>query len=170
MFLLRAFEAALPGPPPFSSISLIWVRSGKTAFVLTPHPTRFSNFRLSPIASGPISQACPEKSSSSRPGLCSRGIAFVTLSPIGLRPNIADPNLERFAAFAVLGLLLGMAYPGRRALFAVTIVVAAVLLEALQLFIPDRDAEYLEMLIKAAGGLAGMGFAAVLSRVFPRKD
>lgn len=46
------------------------------------------------------------------------GIAFVTLSPIGLRPHIAAPNLERFAAFAMLGLLFGMAYPGRRALFA----------------------------------------------------
>ena len=43
------------------------------------------------------------------------GIAFVTLSSTGLRPRIADPNLERFAAFAMLGLLLGMAYPGRRA-------------------------------------------------------
>jgi len=55
------------------------------------------------------------------------GIAFVTLSSTGLRPRIADPNLERFAAFAVLGLLLG--HPGRRALFAVIIVIAAALLE-----------------------------------------
>jgi hypothetical protein len=98
------------------------------------------------------------------------GIAFVTLSPIGLRPAIADPNLERFGAFAILGLLLGMAYPSRRALFAVIIVIAAVLLEALQLYIPGRDREFLEMLIKAAGGLAGMGVAIILSRLFPRKD
>ena len=63
-----------------------------------------------------------------------------------------------------------MAYPRRRGLFAVIIVIAAVLLEALQLFIPDRDAEYLDMLIKAAGGLAGMSFAAILSRLFPRNN
>jgi VanZ family protein len=98
------------------------------------------------------------------------GIAFVTLSPIGLRPKIADPDLERFAAFAVLGLLLGMAYPGRRAAFALIIVIAAVLLEALQLFIPDRDGEFLDMLIKAAGVLAGMGVAIILSRLIPRTD
>jgi hypothetical protein len=54
------------------------------------------------------------------------GIAYVTLSPIGLRPQIADPNLERFGAFAVLGLLLGMAYPGRQGLFAALIVGDAV--------------------------------------------
>ena len=97
-------------------------------------------------------------------------IAFVTLSPIGLRPKIADPTLERFAAFAVLGLLLGMAYPSRRALFAALIIAAAVALEFLQLFIPDRDAVFVEMLVKAAGGLVGVGFAVILSRVFPRKD
>jgi mannose/fructose/N-acetylgalactosamine-specific phosphotransferase system component IIC len=88
----------------------------------------------------------------------------------GLRPEIAAPNLERFAAFAVLGLLLGMAYPGRPAFFALLIVAAAVALEFLQLFTPDRDAVLVEMLVKAAGGLAGMGFAVILSRVFPRKD
>ena len=77
--------------------------------------------------------------------------------------------MERFGAFAVLGLFLGMAYPGCRALFAVTIVVAAVLFEALQLFIPARDAEYPEMLVKA-GGLAGMGAAIILSRLFLRTD
>jgi hypothetical protein len=98
------------------------------------------------------------------------GIAFVTLSSTGLRPRIADLNVERFGAFAVLGLFLGMAYPGCRALFAVTIVVAAVLFEALQLFIPARDAEYPEMLVKAAGGLAGMGAAIILSRLFLRTD
>jgi VanZ family protein len=96
------------------------------------------------------------------------GIAFVTLSSTGLRPRIADPNLERFAAFAVLGLLLGMAYPGRRGLFAALIVGAAVVLEFLQLFIPERDAVFAEMLVKAAGGLAGMGAAIILSRLFPR--
>ena len=38
------------------------------------------------------------------------------------------------------------------------------------MFIPDRDAEYPDMIIKAAGGLAGIGFAAILSRLFPWKD
>jgi hypothetical protein len=35
-------------------------------------------------------------------------IVFVTVSPIDLRPvAMADPNIERFAAFALLGLLFG---------------------------------------------------------------
>ena len=38
-------------------------------------------------------------------------IAFVTLSPIGIRPQIAAPNLERFAAFAVLGLYYFLVWP-----------------------------------------------------------
>jgi hypothetical protein len=97
-------------------------------------------------------------------------IAYITLSPSGLRPRIADPNLERFGAYAVSGLLLGMAYPNRRALFAIIIVGAAVLLEVLQLLTADRDGEFLEMLIKAAGGLAGVIFAGLLSRVVRRKD
>jgi hypothetical protein len=49
------------------------------------------------------------------------GIAFVTLSSSGLRPNIANPNLEQFGAFALLGVLLGLAYPRRRPLFAAPI-------------------------------------------------
>jgi hypothetical protein len=36
-------------------------------------------------------------------------IVFVTISPIEMRPVVAsDPNIERFAAFALLGLLLGL--------------------------------------------------------------
>jgi hypothetical protein len=66
-------------------------------------------------------------------------IAFVTLTPSELRPRIADPNLERFGAFALVGLLLGLAYPNRTALFATIILIAAVLLDVLQLLTADRD-------------------------------
>ena len=75
--------------------------------------------------------------------------------------------MERFAAFAVLGLLLGMAHPGRRALFRRYYYNSGC---STRMFIPDRDAEYPDMIIKAAGGLAGIGFAAILSRLFPWKD
>jgi hypothetical protein len=41
---------------------------------------------------------------------------FVTLSPLDTRPVITEnPNIERFAAFAVAGLLFGLAYPRRLA-------------------------------------------------------
>jgi hypothetical protein len=55
-------------------------------------------------------------------------------------------------------------------LFALLVVGAAVVLEFLQSFILDRDARFLEMLVKVAGGLAGMGVAVMLSRLFPRTD
>lgn len=97
-------------------------------------------------------------------------IAYVTLSPNGLRPRILDPNLERFGAHAVLGLLFGMAYPSRRVLFATIVVGAAILLEALQLFTADRDAAFSDMLFKAAGGAVGVIFAGFLSWVIERKD
>ena len=38
-------------------------------------------------------------------------IAFATLSPIGLRPQVGGPGFEHLAAFAVTGLLFGLAYP-----------------------------------------------------------
>ena len=63
-----------------------------------------------------------------------------------------------------------VAYPNRRALFALLVVGAAVVLEFLQLFLLDRDARFLEMLVKVAGGLAGMGVAVMLSRLFPWTD
>jgi hypothetical protein len=45
-------------------------------------------------------------------------IAIATLSAIGLRPVVtANPLYERFAAFAILAALFGLAYPGRTIFF-----------------------------------------------------
>jgi len=39
-------------------------------------------------------------------------IVFVTISPLETRPVVTEnPNIERFAAFAIVGLLFGLAYP-----------------------------------------------------------
>jgi hypothetical protein len=86
-------------------------------------------------------------------------IAYVTLSPIDARPVIAGPQFERFAAFAVVGLMLGLAYP-RRISFVVAIVAgSAFALEALQLLTPDRHGHLLDAAVKAAGGVCGIGIA-----------
>lgn len=66
-------------------------------------------------------------------------------------------DLERLAAFAVIGLLFALAYP-RRIWIAVAIVAIGVLgLELLQLVRPDRHGRAEDALVKAAGALAGLG-------------
>lgn len=90
-------------------------------------------------------------------------IAFATLSPIGLRPHVGDVTGERFLAFAVVGLLFGLAYP--RHLWLVTLLVggAAMSLEVLQHLTPDRHGEIPDALVKLAGALTGTGLAYVFS-------
>src|SRR3954464_14588118 len=51
-------------------------------------------------------------------------IAYATLSPIEDRPAIAGPQFEHFAAFALVGVALGLAYP-KRLPWVVAIVVEA---------------------------------------------
>ncbi|WP_365884966.1 VanZ family protein [Bradyrhizobium sp.] len=84
-------------------------------------------------------------------------IAYATLSPIDDRPVIAGAQLEHFAAFAVVGLAFGLANPRRVLLVAAIILISAFGLEALQLLTPDRHARLLDALVKAAGGMCGIG-------------
>ena len=94
-------------------------------------------------------------------------IAYATLSPIDNRPTIAHIKFEHFAAFGLVGLALGLAYPKRPLLVAAIVVGSAFGLEALQLLTPDRHGRLLDALVKAAGGLCGIGIgqlAAILLR------
>jgi VanZ family protein len=84
-------------------------------------------------------------------------IIYATLSPIDARPVLAGPQFERFAAFALLGLAFGLAYPSRLFLVVAIVVGSAVTLEALQLLTPDRHGRILDALVKAAGGICGIG-------------
>ena len=84
-------------------------------------------------------------------------IVFATLSPIDDRPVLAGPQFEHFAAFALMGFAFMLGYP-RRTLLIVTIVLAsAFVLEALQLLTPDRHGRVFDALVKAAGGMFGIG-------------
>jgi len=57
-------------------------------------------------------------------------IVVITDGPIGLRPTTAlPPNVERFAALAVVGLLFALAYPARRLIVLGALVVAVGALE-----------------------------------------
>jgi VanZ family protein len=90
-------------------------------------------------------------------------IAYATLSPIEDRPVMAGPQLEHFAAFGLVGLAFGLAYPNRLLLIVAIVVGSAFGLEALQLLTPDRHGRVLDALMKAAGGVCGIGAGQLTS-------
>lgn len=83
-------------------------------------------------------------------------IAYATLSPITERPIVAGPQLEHFAAFALLGVAFGFSYQNRVVLALVIVIGSSFSLEALQLLTPDRHGRLADALVKAAGGLCGV--------------
>lgn len=85
-------------------------------------------------------------------------IAVFTLSPAGLRPVSGAPaDLERVAAYALLGGLFSWGYPRRRVPFLIFLLFMAALLEYLQNFVPGRHGRVEDLLVKT--GAVGMGFA-----------
>jgi VanZ family protein len=94
-------------------------------------------------------------------------ITYATLSPIDDRPVVAGPQFEHFAAFALMGLAFVLGYRDRILLVIAVVIGSAFTLEALQLLTPDRHGRVLDALIKAAGGICGIGigyFAPVVLR------
>ena len=97
--------------------------------------------------------------------ICFAAICFVTLAPVDFRPHLfASSALERFAAFAALGLLLHAAYPRQTLLIVLVVVGGAAMLELLQIVRPDRDARLIDFVFKTAGGLVGIVAAGWLQR------
>jgi hypothetical protein len=98
-------------------------------------------------------------------GLALLGVAavgFVTLCPIGLRPHLVSANVERMAAYLVLGVLISRA-SGRRGLGATVLVMAlAIGLEAAQMLAPGRHAHVADALVKAFGGVSGVAGAQLM--------
>ena len=93
-------------------------------------------------------------------------IVFVTLSPIGLRPHFQSVSIERAGAFAVVGLLFGLAYPHRLWLVLSVLVSAAVLLEVLQHLTPDRHGELRDAVVKIVGAFVGIGISWLCARAY----
>jgi hypothetical protein len=92
-------------------------------------------------------------------------IAFATLSPLGLRPEIGNANFERFSAYGLAGLLLSLAYSRHLILVATFVVAVAGVLEILQFVTPDRHGQFADALVKAAGGIAGIAFGLMVLRL-----
>jgi hypothetical protein len=94
-------------------------------------------------------------------------IVFATLSPLGLRPETGHVRMERFAAYAVLGVLFVTAYPRHFVQVMSLILAAALSLEVLQHLTPDRHGHLIDAIEKITGGIAGCSCARlgqILSR------
>jgi hypothetical protein len=97
-------------------------------------------------------------------------VAFATLGPLGLRPTTGlSPQLERLAAFFVVGGLFAAAYPRHIILAAIVVLGTAVLLELLQLLAPSRHGRLFDAGIKIVGGSLGLVLGWVLSRWVHRR-
>lgn len=92
-------------------------------------------------------------------------IAAATLSPLGLRPHMAPVAVERFGAFAVIGLLFGLAYSRHPWRVAVLISGVALGLELMQHLTPDRHGHLADALVKLAGGIVGVGLSLAITRL-----
>lgn len=93
-------------------------------------------------------------------------IAIATVSPIDVRPHLGSVTVERFGAFALTGLLFGLAYPRRLRAVAAVVLGAALLLEILQLLTPDRHGQVADAMVKFFGGAVGIGMSLMVSRLF----
>lgn len=88
-------------------------------------------------------------------------VAMATLSPIQMRPISALPvSVERFAAFAVVGIAFALALPRRPLLLLTLIVTCAGTLEWLQNVLPDRHGRFEDFLVKASGVVIGVAIGA----------
>jgi hypothetical protein len=89
-------------------------------------------------------------------------IIYATLVSGGARPQLTrdEPGLivfvERFGAYALLGVLFTLAYPRHVALICLLVLGGAVVLELLQLLVPGRDARLIDAVEKLAGGGVGI--------------
>ena len=89
-------------------------------------------------------------------------IAFVTLSPIELRPETGlPPHVERLAGFATVGVLLMVGYPQHRFRGFWALICVAALLEAGQHLVAGRHGRFIDFDVKAVGTL--LGSCAVLA-------
>jgi hypothetical protein len=103
--------------------------------------------------------------------LCLAAIAVVTVGPLNWRPESGlSPQIERFAAFALVGLLFSAAY-SRHILIAAAIVIgAAIVFELLQLIEPSRHGRIFDAAVKIVGSMTGLTIGYIFSRLALRNS
>ena len=96
-------------------------------------------------------------------------IVFVTVSPINLRPHtLITVNIDRAAAYAVVGLLFALAYPKNWKTTAILLVIGAAGFEFLQIFSTTRHARVEDALVKAVGALVGVAIGHLYTKTRTR--
>jgi VanZ family protein len=107
---------------------------------------------------------------------CLLFVASATLSPIYLRPRLMETEtamivaLEHVGAFAVMGFLFSVTYT-RTTLVCLVVLGSAVILELLQLVVPDRDARVVDVVEKLIGGGVGIIVAKIIcSFILPSSE
>jgi cation transport ATPase len=84
-------------------------------------------------------------------------LLFVTLAPIDFRPvSGASPQIERFVAVWLVGLVFAVAWPRHFWLAAVALIACVVLSELLQELVPTRHRRALDAIVKLTGGAIGL--------------
>lgn len=91
-------------------------------------------------------------------------ILIVTISPIQFRPITGElADLERFAAFFLVGFLFALAYPRHWIAVLLLTIGCAGMFELLQRLAPGRHGEFADFVFKAVGAMAGVCIGRGLS-------
>jgi len=97
-------------------------------------------------------------------------ILAVTISPLNDRPHVGSgPTFERAGAFALLGLLFCLGYRRFWPVALLVVVLAAGGFEFVQALTPDRHARLADALVKAGGGVVGVGIGLLAKRPDSRR-
>ncbi|MBB4238131.1 VanZ family protein [Rhizobium esperanzae] len=92
-------------------------------------------------------------------------ILFVTVSPIGLRPEtVTTVDTDRAGAYVLLGLAFALAYPKQWKLVAMLLIAGSVAIEYLQYFAPTRHPRLHDAGVKAVGAALGLLAGWVINR------
>ena len=76
-------------------------------------------------------------------------------------------NLEHLAIFAIMGLALGLGYPGRLLHHIPLLVMFAGAIELAQFVTPGRHPRLIDFVVDAASACAGAALAALVARSKP---
>ena len=98
-------------------------------------------------------------------------IVVITDGPIGLRPmTLLSPNVERFAALAVVGLLFALAYPARRLIVLGALAIAIGALELGQFLAAGRHPGVRDAGAKVLGAMVGLGAGHLIDMVMQNRE
>ena len=95
-------------------------------------------------------------------------ITLLSVVPPDLRSVTAAHGVEHSVIFFLLGLLLGLGYPGRYRVNAIVLLIFTTAIELLQLIAPGRHARVSDFVVDAIGAVIGLCFAGILQVALDR--